>query len=120
MRSFIGDIQLLRYHKIPNICGPFFPLVYPCSVLLVPSPLICSKLNVNPPPTTTTSHKNSKFCDFIDFEKCPFDVLQVHPNTNGITVKAVYSGHLRDQPNVSAIDRCPLYRSLTKSLLKSQ
>ena len=36
------------------------------------------------------------------------------------TVKPVYSRHLRNRPNVSAIDRCPLYRGLTKSLLKSQ
>ena len=35
-------------------------------------------------------------------------------------MKPVYSGHLRDQANVSAIDKCPLYRGLTKSLLKSQ
>ena len=36
------------------------------------------------------------------------------------TVKPLYSGHLRDRPIVSAVDRCPLYRGLTKSLLKSQ
>ena len=32
----------------------------------------------------------------------------------------MYSGHQRDRHNVSAIDRCSLYRGLTKSLLKSQ
>ena len=36
------------------------------------------------------------------------------------TVKPLYSGHLRDRPIVSAVDRCPLYRGLTNSLLKSQ
>ena len=36
------------------------------------------------------------------------------------TVKPLYSGHLRDRPIVSAVDRCPLYRGLTKSMLKSQ
>ena len=35
-------------------------------------------------------------------------------------MKPVYSGHLRDRANVSSIDKCPLYRGLTKSLLKSQ
>ena len=35
-------------------------------------------------------------------------------------MKPLYSGHLRDRPIVSALDRCPLYRGLTKSLLKSQ
>ena len=36
------------------------------------------------------------------------------------TMKPVYSGHLRDRPNVSAIDNCPLFRGLTKSLLKPE
>ena len=36
------------------------------------------------------------------------------------TVKPLYSGHLRDRPIVSAVDKCPLYRGLTKSMLKSQ
>ena len=35
-------------------------------------------------------------------------------------VKLVYKEHPRDRPNVSAIDRCRLYRGLTKRLLKSQ
>ena len=35
-------------------------------------------------------------------------------------MKPVCSGHLRDWSDVSATDRCLLYRGLTKSLLKSQ
>ena len=37
-----------------------------------------------------------------------------------LTGNPMYSGHQRDRHNVSAIDRCSLYRGLTKSLLKSQ
>ena len=36
------------------------------------------------------------------------------------SVNLVYSGHLWERPNLSAIDRCLLYRGLTKSLLKFQ
>ena len=46
--------------------------------------------------------------------------LQISNTNFAVTVKPVYSGHIQDRPNVFALDRCPLYRGLTKSMLKSQ
>ena len=66
----IGSIQLLHYHKMPQIwthlptCSH---LINFGSTLLAPF-LKCSKLNQIPPfhtTLTTTSHKSSTFCDFI-------------------------------------------------------
>ena len=64
----IGSIQLLHYHKTPKIWTPLPPcshLINFGSNLFAPF-LQCSKLNQIPPITlTTTSHKSSKFCNFI-------------------------------------------------------
>ena len=78
--------------KYPKFELPL-PLVCTCSILVAPSPLSSYVQNLrSAPPTTkttftTTSQKNSKFCDFIDFKNCPLNVPQVHRNTNGINYK---------------------------------
>ena len=82
-----------------NLEHPFH-LVRTCPILGTPSLhhfLNVQNLTPTPSPTTstTTPHKNSKFCDFVNFvsvpvnttEKCFLNVTQVHLDTNGINHK---------------------------------